>query len=974
MNCLKSSLIFVVFMFVALTLQATSFVGSRTDFRDESIYFVMTTRFYDGDVSNNTYCWDGMNEKDPEWRGDFKGLISKLDYIKALGFTAVWVTPVVENASGYDYHGYHTLNFSKEDPRYQSEDCSFKDLVDAVHKRGMKIILDIVLQHTGNFGEETLCPLFSKDYTQNQSNIDKSLKLHLNSSIPSDYNTLPSGRQYSARLSRMKNTSDENGQAKNWDSKNYWHHYGQFNWDDITCQWAQIAGDCVDLNTENPAVYNYLVECYSKFIAMGVDGFRIDTARHINRLVFNKVFNPRFMEAAKKVGKDNFFMFGEVCTRDRNVVYRNTPPISTPYYTWSDSKNYAWSESVDEWKNLLCMQGTEGFISTTNQKSCIENYNDDNNEGAWRASHNSNNAFLVGNDYHKPDYSQHSGLNVIDFPMHWNFENTNSAWGVRGDDKLYNDASFNVTYVDSHDYAPDGAPEGERFAKGQDTWASNLDLMFTFRGVPCIYYGSEIEFRKGFPIDKGPTLKLKDTGRAYFGGYIKGEISVNDFASYSGATGNIAATLSHPLAQHIQRLNKLRMAIPALRKGQYSTEGCSGGIAFKRRYTDSSTDSYALVTINGNATFSGVLNGKYIDAITGDTKVVTNGTLTANCSGHGNMRIYVLNTPLTSAPGKVGEDGKYLYTSTPSIKTQMAYDGSEEEGDNVTVCDNKGGGGTDVDEPDVPIEPSMSKGEQAIFFERPDGWNSSIKMWVWNDNKNFTGGNWPGEKATYLGNKIYKWIYSGTGKITGNVIINDGNHQTISLDYVNGGYYTLAGYQNTIPGAGDIEDPIIPPTPSETEWRLYFEKPVSWSGNINAYVYHKDNGVATALKSWPGAAMSLGGDGRYFIDFKMSIKKGWVIFNDGKNQTKGDPGFELINNGVYTINGIDSAGVGGTTIAQLKIMVKNGVIYILSEQSKSIMAVSIDGSIRSYNINEGITVIDDLPKGFYIIDGKKVIL
>ncbi|MEG2820016.1 MAG: hypothetical protein RR868_04615, partial [Muribaculaceae bacterium] len=75
------------------------------------------------------------------------------------------------------------------------------------------------------------------------------------------------------------------------------------------------------------------------------------------------------------------------------------------------------------------------------------------------------------------------------------------------------------------------------------------------------------------PIDKGPTLKLKDTGRAYFGGYIKGEISVNDFASYSGATGNIAATLSHPLAQHIQRLNKLRMAIPALRKGQYSTEG-----------------------------------------------------------------------------------------------------------------------------------------------------------------------------------------------------------------------------------------------------------------------------------------------------------------------------------------------------------------------------------------------------------------
>ena len=68
-----------------------AFVGDRTDFRDETIYFVITTRFYDGDKSNNTYCWDGAKDaakKDPNWRGDFKGLIEKLDYIKALGFTA----------------------------------------------------------------------------------------------------------------------------------------------------------------------------------------------------------------------------------------------------------------------------------------------------------------------------------------------------------------------------------------------------------------------------------------------------------------------------------------------------------------------------------------------------------------------------------------------------------------------------------------------------------------------------------------------------------------------------------------------------------------------------------------------------------------------------------------------------------------------------------------------------------------------
>lgn len=144
------------------------FVGGRTDFRDEAIYSVLTTRFYDGDKSNNAYCWDHFqanNGMDAEWRGDFKGLIEKLDYIKALGFTAVWLSPVVENASGYDYHGYHPFDFTKEDARLQSkanavlgiaEDVTFQTLVDEAHKRGMKIILDIVLNSTGNFGEKTL--------------------------------------------------------------------------------------------------------------------------------------------------------------------------------------------------------------------------------------------------------------------------------------------------------------------------------------------------------------------------------------------------------------------------------------------------------------------------------------------------------------------------------------------------------------------------------------------------------------------------------------------------------------------------------------------------------------------------------------------------------------------------------------------------------------------------------------------------
>ena len=70
-----------------------------------------------------------------------KGLIEKLDYIKSLGFTAIWITPVVENASGYDYHGYNASNMSKFDKRYKSEDVTLQSLIDAAIAKGMKVIL-----------------------------------------------------------------------------------------------------------------------------------------------------------------------------------------------------------------------------------------------------------------------------------------------------------------------------------------------------------------------------------------------------------------------------------------------------------------------------------------------------------------------------------------------------------------------------------------------------------------------------------------------------------------------------------------------------------------------------------------------------------------------------------------------------------------------------------------------------------------
>lgn len=651
-------------------MMADSFVGGRTDFRDESIYFVLTTRFYDGDPGNNVLCWDNQESqkstKDPCWRGDFQGLIDQLDYIKALGFTAIWINPVVQNASGYDYHGYHASDFSKVDCRYQSSDgkssgdVMFKKLIDAAHKKGIKIILDIVLNHTGNFGEAHFMPEFQRsDKLNQQGSID--CLTPLLDVVGSDYNDLKPGDQYQRRLALMKNTD-----GKNHDTHNYWHHYAEFNWDEPNRWWAQIAGDCVDLNTENPAVSDYLVKCYGDFIKLGVDGFRIDTSGHIARLTFNKAFIPQFTELGKEYasarslygGKEAgspFYMFGEVCARYSGIVYRDQPNLSPYFYTWKSDPTVAsqWNSDSTWWAQQEVMPGSTDAQVLGNMKLCLQ----DNANSAP----NSNNAVMVNGAYHKPDYSQSSGFNVIDFPVHYNFSNVGSAYGLATTgDKYYNDATWNVVYVDSHDYGPQPS-DGIRFSGGTKQWADNLTWMFLFRGIPCLYYGSEVEFQAGKPIDKGPNGPLSATGRAYFGQNLKGTVKATDFGVFT-ATGQVAKTLNHPLAKHLERLNRIRQAVPALRKGQYTTDGCSanGGWAWKKAYKADGVDSYACVCMDGGATFTGIPNGTYKDCVTGDVKTVSNGTLTVSCpSNQGNARVYVLD-----GPGKIGEDGPFLYTST----------------------------------------------------------------------------------------------------------------------------------------------------------------------------------------------------------------------------------------------------------------------------------------------------------------------
>ena len=679
-------------------LNDSIYLATRTDLRDESIYYLMITRFYDGDSSNNVHCWDdgqaGNPDSDPAWRGDFKGLIEKLDYIKALGFTAVQLTPVAQNASGYDYHGYHPINFNRIDPRFESEGYTYQDLINACHERGLKVIQEVVFNSTSNFGEEFLCKLFEVNEDADLSKLEEALTptnllldaYGLNSA--EEYWAQKGSFQYSQRLNLMKNNEDfsKNGNStgslpadKDYDigklsastvlNPNNYYHSGYFqsmNWDDWACKFCQIAGDCVDVNTENPAVAKYLVECCRMYVDMGVDAFVVRDARHIDRLSLNMQFIEQIKDLFREKGKDPA-VFLDVVTRYSDVWYRETATESTPYYTWKESNSkwatqWSWETSAEAINNNmnLVLDHTKEEVDISDEPT-------------------SNNAQLNGITYHEPDRSRASA-NVNDFTMHRNFGNASTAYsGAVAGDKYFNDSTWNITFVDSYDYSPEKPDEKVGFSGGTETWAENLCLMFTFRGIPRVLAGTEVEFKNGAVIDLGPNTPLSTTRRAYYGDYLKGDVTATEFSEYT-ASGTVADTLSSPLSMHIRKLNAIRKAVPALRKGQYtkSSDYVSGEMAFIRRYTnpDESVDSLALVTITSAAEFKNIPNGKYVDAITGDEQTVTDGTLSVAAPGKGDMRVYVCE-----AEGFTGLDTHF---DVPTYTLSFDGNGAEGSMDSIT--------------------------------------------------------------------------------------------------------------------------------------------------------------------------------------------------------------------------------------------------------------------------------------------------
>jgi glycosidase len=455
-------------------MTTVSSAQSNNFWRTQSIYQIITDRFYDGDTNNDNTegTYDPSNPRGVHG-GDFKGIQQKLDYIKALGATAIWISPIVLNTEG-QFHGYAAWNFYEVAPHWGSI-SDLKKLVQAAHARGLLVIDDIVVNHAGDLvkGSGRGYPRF-------------------------DY---PTGYILSYKNNAKTYPAPFNLTTANPSLTNLFHNYGNIgNYNNNTQTLLGWLSGLNDFRTETPYVQTQMAAIYQSWIGqVGFDGFRVDTALEVD-MRFWQSFCPAIHSYAATHGNTNFFMFGEAFNSSENLVGS---------YTGTQGGGPFKFDSVLDYPLYFIIKKV--FASASGATSLIQN--------------------------------------------HYNAVATNYAPAAQ---------MQLVTFLDNHD--------NPRFLSASE--ANNntnrlklaLAFLYTLRGIPCLYYGTEQAFNgENDPYDR----------EDMFAGQFK-----------DGAGGVDSFNMTHPLFLWIAELNNFRRLYPALQLGshlnQWSTSRGPGLFAYSR--------------------------------------------------------------------------------------------------------------------------------------------------------------------------------------------------------------------------------------------------------------------------------------------------------------------------------------------------------------------------------------------------------
>ncbi|NIB39606.1 cyclomaltodextrin glucanotransferase [Pseudomaricurvus alkylphenolicus] len=519
----------------AISDSAMEIVGTHEPFASEAVYFVITDRFVDGDPGNNqvdqggkhpTYdrpliAPDGRHANIGYMGGDFRGLLNNADYIRDMGFSSVWISPIVDNPdeafAGGDkvefggwgdqgktgFHGYWGTNFYRVDEHWESPGLSFRQLTQALDNKGLKTVLDVVANH----GSPSFSmPIDQPGYGEVYDAENRLLADHQNK-LPEQLN--PQGEPLHEFFHPIKDPHT-----------------------------AQLS----NFNEQNPELQEYLINAYLHWIDQGADAFRIDTVKHMPHS-FWKLFSERI-----RARHPGFFMFGES-------------------YNWEAEKlaEHTWPQNGG--MSVLDFAGRQRMIEVFEKRDT--------------------------------DFSQ-----LLDY--------------LHLEDGLYANPYELMTFYDNHDMSRINADE-----KG---FIDANNWLFTSRGIPVVYYGSEIGFMAGTREHEG--------NRNYFG------------------QANVDKAVTHPIYKALKKVAHLRRDNIALQRGvQINLEFSGHRASFLRIYQKDGIHQTALVLLNkGDKAEAYSLEnllpkGSWTDAFTGESLDLAQGRLSAEVEAHG-IRVLLFNQPI----------------------------------------------------------------------------------------------------------------------------------------------------------------------------------------------------------------------------------------------------------------------------------------------------------------------------------------
>ncbi|WP_377640701.1 alpha-amylase family glycosyl hydrolase [Oryzobacter terrae] len=323
----------------------------RTDLTRENFYFVMADRFENGKPGNDTAGIAGTRLQhgyDPTSQGffhggDLDGIIDRLDYIQGLGTTAIWMTPSFKNkpvqgepgTESAGYHGYWVTDFTQIDP-HLGTNAELKTLIDLAHQRGMKVFFDIITNHTADvldypasaYDATGQVPYRTKAEAPYKDADGKAFDDRDFTTIGDPFPEVDPAVSF-PYVPTFRTEADKTAKVPGWlNDPTMYHNRGTSTFSGENSEYGDFPSGnrsaLDDLWTERPQVVQGMIDVYKTWVKdAGVDGFRIDTVKHVN-MDFWKQFGPALEGYAASIGNEDFFMFGEVYDADPRFMSQYT--------------------------------------------------------------------------------------------------------------------------------------------------------------------------------------------------------------------------------------------------------------------------------------------------------------------------------------------------------------------------------------------------------------------------------------------------------------------------------------------------------------------------------------------------------------------------------------------------------------------------------------------------------------------------